>query len=623
MTMQNKHQSSQRNLAHAQEPRNRELGDEQGLRPLFKKSQMMIYVTGIVLWVICLAYFWQWWLRPAHVESMALFISLSIILAWITLHPFYFIGITIFAKATPMQSRVLPAGRVAMVVTKTPSEPFSVVRETLEAMLAQEPPHDTWLADEDPSPETLSWCAEHAVKVSSRKNCAAYHQATWPRRTRCKEGNLAYFYDHYGYENYDFVAQLDADHVPTPTYLSEILAPFADAAVGYVSAPSICGKNGSSSWSARSRLYAEGMLHGAFQAGHNSGWAPLCFGSHYAVRTAALKEIGGLGPELAEDHSTTLMMNAAGWRGVHALDAIANGDGPQTFADMVTQEFQWSRSLTTILLKYTPELLPKLPPRLRFQFIFSQLWYPLFSVSMLVMVLMPVVALLTKQTFANVTFPQFVLHYAPQTFFLIGLVVVIKNGGWARPIQTKILSWEGTLFLVTRWPWSLLGVAAALRDHFTNSFVDFRVTPKGSGPKAALPIRVLAPYVFLVAISAIPVLAIEDADQASGFYFFAALNAAIYALVLVVIVVAHLVENQIDWGLSARAIGLQTLVVALVAVLPVVSFAKQGSLGIHVLEQGLGPLRLTRVVYGHSGAGQSANGHRHVIFSPAWASETR
>ncbi len=69
-----------------------------------------------------------------------------------------------------------------------------------------------------------------------------------------------------------------------------------------------------------------------------------------------LKEIGGLGPELAEDHSTTLMMNAHGWRGVHALDAIAHGDGPRTFADLITQEFQWSRSLMMILLQYSPKI---------------------------------------------------------------------------------------------------------------------------------------------------------------------------------------------------------------------------------------------------------------------------
>ena len=59
-----------------------------------------------------------------------------------------------------------------------------------------------------------------------------------------------------------------------------------------------------------------------------------------------------------------MMFNAAGWRGVHALDAIAHGDGPNTFADLATQEFQWSRSLVTILLKYTPLYIGKLSPRL-------------------------------------------------------------------------------------------------------------------------------------------------------------------------------------------------------------------------------------------------------------------
>ncbi|MGO8264105.1 glycosyltransferase, partial [Rhizobium ruizarguesonis] len=91
-------------------------------------------------------------------------------------------------------------------------------------------------------------------------------------------------------------------------------------------------------------------MHGSLQAGYNGGLVPLCIGSHYAVRTVALKQIGGIGPELAEDHSTTLMMNAGGWRGVHELDAIAHGDGTRTFSDLVTQEFQWSRSLVMLLL---------------------------------------------------------------------------------------------------------------------------------------------------------------------------------------------------------------------------------------------------------------------------------
>lgn len=129
------------------------------------------------------------------------------------------------------------------------------------------------------------------------------------------------------------MAQLDADHVPEPGYLEAMLRPFVDPKVGYVAAPSICDANAHESWVVNARLFAEATLHGSLQAGYNNGWAPLCIGSHYAVRTAALKEIGGLGPELAEDHTTTLMMNSYGWKGVFAFDAEAHGDGPGCFAD--------------------------------------------------------------------------------------------------------------------------------------------------------------------------------------------------------------------------------------------------------------------------------------------------
>src|SRR5207302_7930091 len=133
---------------------------------------------------------------------------------------------------------------------------------------------------------------------------AGYHNPSWPRRAKCKEGNLAFFYEVLdGYGRYDFVVQLDADHVPDHTYLTEMVRPFINPAVGYVAAPSVCDANADVSWAARARLYAEAAWHGSVQAGSNDGYAPQCIGSHYAVRSTALRSIGGLGPELAEDFS--------------------------------------------------------------------------------------------------------------------------------------------------------------------------------------------------------------------------------------------------------------------------------------------------------------------------------
>ncbi|HEV7317786.1 MAG TPA: glycosyltransferase family 2 protein [Ensifer sp.] len=578
------------------------------LTALFSGRRQWLHGLGVAAWCGAFLYFWQWWIDPAHVVAWPSYLLITIVIGWITLLPVYFIAIFSGAKVATAQTGPVPQGRIAMVVTKAPSEPFAVVRKTLLAMLDQTGcDFDVWLADEDPSEDTMAWCAAHGVRVSTRKGVADYHRSAWPRRTRCKEGNLAYFYDHYGYERYDFVAQFDADHVPETTYLVEILRPFNDPSVGYVSAPSICDANAATSWAARGRLYAEASMHGALQAGYNNGWAPLCIGSHYAVRTKALKQIGGLGPELAEDHSTTLIMNAHGWRGVHALNAIAHGDGPANFADLAVQEFQWARSLVTILLKYSPVYVPRLSPRLRFQFLFSQLWYPLFSSFMALMFVMPIAALFMGRAFVAVTYPEFLLHFAPLSLVLIVLAYFWRSTGTFRPHDARVLSWESMLFLFARWPWSLLGCLAAVRDHFRGSFVDFRITPKGGAAAGSLPLRVLMPYLVLSVASALAAWFVSDAGTARGFYIFAGINTLIYAGLVVVIHVCHAREN----GLALMPRSTMTAATAgclvLVSVLSAQSAVRHGAEATEALSHGLGFIAFTETRYTVAGAGRGTN----------------
>lgn len=594
---------------------------EQGLAPLLNGTQKLEFMVGCAAWLAAIVYFWSWWLHPTHVIGIGYFALVTAVLVWVTFEPLYFLVMFSGAKKPAGILRLPSASRVAMVVTKAPSEPFSVVAKTLQAMLDQDYPHDTWLADEDPSPGTIEWCATRSIKISTRRGRSDYHRDTWPRRTRCKEGNLAFFYDHYGYEQYDFVCQLDADHVPDPSYLREMLRPFSDAGVGYVSAPSICDKNASESWSARGRLHAEASMHGSLQAGYNGGWAPLCIGSHYAVRTAALKGIGGLGPELAEDHSTTLMMNAAGWRGVHAIDAIAHGDGPQTFADMVTQEFQWSRSLVTVLLQYTPRYLPLLSTRLKAQFLFCQLWYPLFSMFMALIYILPIIALVSGVNFANVTYPQFFIHFVPISLVLIFMGYRWRSGGSYRPVNGKILSWEKMLFCYARWPWVFAGTITALRDWVAGSSVEFRVTPKGTDSAGPLPVRVLMPYALLSGISASAVLLLGHVGTANGFYIFAIFNAGLYATLLLVIVLKHISENGITVRWRSTSAFAHALL-ALLLLLPVSAGAAiRGPYGLEAMAWGSGPISLTQAEYRVAGAGQGGTGVRVVKWRLKWLSD--
>lgn len=512
---------------------------------LFSFSDKIIYYILYSLWLAAFLYFWLWWFSKEHINNLFAFMLLTLMQGWLTLLPIYFLFILSRSKNVGLEASIPEKSRTAIVVTKAPSEPFPIVAQTLTAALKQDYPHDTWLADEQPTAEVENWCQENNIRISSRFGIKEYHRHSWPRRTRCKEGNLAFFYDKYGYSNYDFVVQMDADHVPTEHYLSEILKPFSNPNIGYVSAPSICDKNASKSWAARGRLFGEAVLHGAIQAGHSGGFAPLCIGSHYAVRTCALKEIGGLGAELAEDHSTTLAFNAGGWKGFHAIDAIAHGDGPETFYDLTIQEFQWSRSLTTILLTILPKLWKQLSPKLRVQFLFSELWYPLFSIFMFLSIVLPLAAIIFETIYANVTYYSYLAHFIPMTVVLTMIVIFVRKRQILRPYNAQLFSWELPVFIFSRWPWSFSGCLVAIYDFYTKNFVDFKVTSKFNNNVSELSIKLFIPYFSISSISGLTVWSHADIGKASGFYYFAILNTLIYSWICLLIFEMHRRENKL------------------------------------------------------------------------------
>ena len=498
----------------------------------------------IVLWAVSVGIFTAWWFQPKHIVNPGLFAFNSFVLAWGTVMPaYYFYFLRRMKKPNP--ELPIPADwRVAMVVTRAPSEPFALVKRMLRAMKAQEVPHDTWLADEDPSPEILDWCKAHDVNVSTRKGVADYHRLTWPRRTKCKEGNLAYFYDHYGYDNYDFVVQMDADHIPSPGYLKAMLLPFWNPKVGYVSAPSICDLNAKNSWVARGRLFLESTLHGSLQAGYNRGFVPMCIGSHYAVRTRALKEIGGLGPELAEDHSTTFLMNADGWIGKHSIDAEAHGEGPATFADAMIQEFQWARSLAMILLNLTPLHFGRLSWRLKFQFLFGQLWYFLFSAAMLAAFLLPPLALALGRSSAHIIYLEFLFISIWPGIIALITVQWLKRQGLLRPANAKALGWESVCFELARWPWVVWAVIDAFRVTISKSHLTWRITPKDGKSRTAVPIRFLIPYLLIIFFCGVAAVVYEPNPATRGYFWFTLFNAVCYLVLLTVILYSNARESR-------------------------------------------------------------------------------
>src|SRR5262249_40247286 len=157
-------------------------------------------------------------------------------------------------------------------------------------------------------------------------------------------------------------------------------------------------------------------------------------------------------------------------------------------------------------------------------------WYPLFSVMMAVIYLMPLIALARNEVLVNVTYPEFLARSGIGSGILVLMVFWWRRNGFWRPRDAKVFSWTGALFLFARWPWSLYGVFAGLANWVRGREVEFRVTPKGPVATGSLPSRVIIPYAVLSLISSTVVL-VADAANAPGFYVFASINALIYAAV--------------------------------------------------------------------------------------------
>lgn len=510
---------------------------------LSRRDQAAIVVISGT-WLACVAVFWMWWLEPVHRVGMVGLVVNSAVLGYVLGFPVFFvISANHLRKVNP--AIAVPALRTAFVVTHAPSEPWPVVRTTLEAMLTQDYPlpYDVWLCSEQPTREIVDWCVGHDVGVCTRSAQPGYHRDRWPRRTRCKEGNLAYFYDRWGYRCYDVVVQLDCDHVPAPGYLADMVRPFSDPAIGYVAAPSVCDANAALSWAARGRLHKEATFHGPFQLGHSDGYGPLCIGSHYAVRTAALRQIGGIGPDLAEDFSTTFLLNAAGWQGAFAIDAEAHGDGPNTFAAMTVQEFQWARSLATILIWLVPRNARHLRWRLRFRFLYALSFYFLLAGATTAGLVLAPVAAVTGLPWININYFAFVAHVWAISLCLLAIVALLRRRGLLRPPRAPLISWENWLYSLTRWPFVGLGILAAVLEVVRPKPVTFKVTPKSAEGLERLPVKLVAPFAAISGLSCAAAIVGEHALTAAvGYVFLSTLASVTYAIVATLIPLLHVRE---------------------------------------------------------------------------------
>ncbi len=286
--------------------------------------------------------------------------------------------------ADPIPMRPQGGMHVAVLTTIVPSkEPIGLVARTLAAMkqIRHDRPVDVWILDEGDDPRVKEMAAELGVRHFSRKGKPEFNQDSGAFRAKTKSGNHNAWRAAHEHE-YDFVAQMDPDHVPGPEFLERTLGYFRDPDVAFVVAPQVYG-NLLHSFVTRASAAQSYLFHGVVQRGGNALGAPLLIGTNHVYRTTAWRSVGGYQDSIIEDHLTSLRVNTTNnpdtgrpWEGVYTPDILAVGEGPRSWSDYFNQQMRWAYGVWEIVLTKSSTYLPKLSRSQRAGYAALQFFYP-------------------------------------------------------------------------------------------------------------------------------------------------------------------------------------------------------------------------------------------------------
>jgi cellulose synthase (UDP-forming) len=392
------------------------------------------------------------------------------------------------------------------------------------------------------------------VRYFTRNGVPRYNEAFPPFQARTKAGNVNAWLDHIaaaGVE-YDVFVQLDVDHRPSPEYLERTLGYFRDPRVAWVQAPSVNANL--DHWTSRGLAEQDLLFHGPLQMGfYGHSHTPFIIGSHTTYRMSAVREIGGFQPTRAEDHLDTVVLAAAGHRGVYVPEVIARGEGPTDFGTYLGQQFAWAYSMVQIFLRHTPRLVRRYTPAQALQFLMAQTWYLLWSVSLATLWTLPMVALLTGHPIANVSLWQFLVYNLPVV--LTSSLMWWWTRRWFQPAGIG-LSWRGAVLEVARWPivlWAVANVVLGIRR-------PYMITPKGERVGKPAPARRL--YGLYATLAAVGLCAadfsyINTPTRTQGYVVLVLFNTLMLLVLLVTALSLELCDLRRSTGRLLRALRLR------------------------------------------------------------------
>jgi cellulose synthase (UDP-forming) len=417
----------------------------------------------------------------------------ALLLSWFLLvleaHAILGIGLATYSlwDTRPLEpaSRRLPEGRTAVFIT-TYDEAVEIVLPTVAAASELEGDVEVWLLDDGARPAMRELADRFRISYIGRQDSA-----------HAKAGNLNNALDQV---DADFVAILDADHVPHPDFLRHTLPYFNDPGLAVVQTPQDFynadsfehgALRGDGADEKRLHYTEQSLFYRAIQPGKNRWGAAFWCGTPAVLRTAALRDVGGVATDsVTEDLMTTIRLHRAGWRTVFHDEVLARGLAAPTAAEYRLQRRRWGIGAIQTLRHERPLSGPGLSWRQRLSYAATFLaWFD--ALRIIGLLLVPPLVLLTGAAPLDVPLATFATFFS--VYFVMQLAAMQALGrGTFRPIQSSI-------FELVRLDASL----TALVSGYSGRNLTFEVTPKGRSQEPRIPIpRLLLLFVAVQLLAA-------------------------------------------------------------------------------------------------------------------------
>lgn len=256
---------------------------------------------------------------------------------------------------------------VAVYITVC-GEPVEIIEETVQAALRMQYPsfnvyilNDGRVANRDNWQEAESLAKKYGITCITR---------TTPGGAKAGNINNAMMLT-----NEPYIVVFDADHVPKPHFLKEMMGYFTDEKVAFVQSPQFY-HNADVNQVAGGSWEQQTLFFGPLLKGKDAINATFMCGTNMAIRRSALIEVGGMSEKsIAEDFLTSLLIHSKKWKSVYVDKVLAEGLAPEDFLSYYKQQFRWARGSLELLFSYNPLFLKGLSRAQRIQYLGSASYY--------------------------------------------------------------------------------------------------------------------------------------------------------------------------------------------------------------------------------------------------------